>query len=487
MDEFRGLDNLRALGLVLVSLVGVWLVVGHPTRKHLAPWFKPHLRRLSISETPSQGKKTSTCPAPQTSYTTALPPQRRDVLATLPKAAPTYRKVSEEDIQRHLIPMDIDYRSCNDDRYTPTGFSVAEIKTLGDFPDYAQLSGVPLPQVYDGFDIEKALPRPYRPFRWSYHQTMSLTKLEPDWWIELENTYKSRIAQRNALYAKYGTAVVGYLPGSELACKELMEMVLQFVCARYPKYFSLVDNMVFHNRILGTEQDVRSRHPLEILIQNIPEDFAIMMRDEKTGFYFLRAGVICSALGWNIGTKIGLQLHEIHAPIPDYREKMQFSMDRFFTKMPTEKPIQRGSWGLEINQPLYMPPGDPHEAIRHTQDPNLRLEDCHLRVDWQTLRRLPLSAGVVFNFKAVFTPVSEFRDEPGIPALLATILKQGKRDLMVYKGTWHVEHVVLPWLEKWAREQVEGGVVDAGWGVATLDESPWFRGWVEKWRGQQGF
>lgn len=27
--------------------------------------------------------------------------------------------------------------------------------------------------------------------------------------------------------------------------------------------------------------------------------------------------------------------------------------------MPTEKPIQRGSWGLEVDQPLYMPPGKP--------------------------------------------------------------------------------------------------------------------------------
>ncbi|PKY06341.1 hypothetical protein P168DRAFT_339547 [Aspergillus campestris IBT 28561] len=487
MDEFPALDNVRVLGLVLVSLVGVWLVLGHPTRKHLAPWFKLHHRRLSSSETSSGEKSPPASLGSSASYTNALPPQRREVLATLPSTAPTYRKVNEEEVQRHLIPMDADYRSCDDDRFTPTGFSVAEIKALGDFPDYAQLSGVPLPQAYDGFDIEKALARPYRPFRWSYHQTMSLTKLETDWWIELENTYKSRIAQRNDLYAKYGSAVVGYLPGSELACKELMEMVLQFVCARYPKYFSLEDNRIFHNRILGTEQDVRSSHPLEILIQNIPEDFAIMMRDEKTGFYFLRAGVICSALGWNIGTKIGLQLHEIHAPIPDYREKMQFSMDRFFTKMPTEKPIQRGSWGLEINQPLYMPPGDPHEAIRHTQDPNLHLEDCHLRVDWQTLRRLPLSAGILFNFKAVFTPVSEFRDEPGVPALLSTILKEGKRDLMVYKSTWHVEHVVLPALERWAAEQVGDGVVDGGWRVATLDESPWFRGWVGKWRGMQGF
>lgn len=105
-------------------------------------------------------------------------------------------------------------------------------------------------------------------------------------------------------------------------------MVLQFVCARYPQYFTVTDRGTFQNRILGTEQELGSKHPLEILFDNIPEDFGIMMRDDKTGFYFLRAGVICSALGWNLDTKLGLQLHQIHQPIPDYKEKMQFSMDR---------------------------------------------------------------------------------------------------------------------------------------------------------------
>ena len=58
-----------------------------------------------------------------------------------------------------------------------------------------------------------------------------------------------------------------------------------------------------------------------------------------------------------------------------------------------------------------------NQSNEERQDPNLRLEDCHLRVDWQTLRRLPLSAAVLFNFKAVFTPVTEFRDEPVMLAL----------------------------------------------------------------------
>jgi hypothetical protein len=156
-----------------------------------------------------------------------------------------------------------------------------------------------------------------------------LTKLEPDWWLELENTYKSRIAQRRSLYEKHGKSVLQHLPGSELACKELMEMALQFLCARYPQYFVLSNNnKTLENKILGNVQDLTTTHPLIVILDNVPEDFAVMLRNPETGYYHFRAGVICSALGWNLGTKIGLQLHQIHAPIPDYKERMQFSMDR---------------------------------------------------------------------------------------------------------------------------------------------------------------
>ncbi|PYH48745.1 heme-dependent oxidative N-demethylase family protein [Aspergillus saccharolyticus JOP 1030-1] len=485
MDTILNQNNVWLLGLCMLALSGIYLV-GERLRSYTRS-----NRRRTRQPSPSTNEKQAPTNSPPATYVDALPPQRRQSLASLPLPV-AYKDIDEEEIKQHILSMTADYRTSPDRRYTPTGFSIGEIKALGEFPDYATLSGVPLPQAYREFDIDRALPRPYRPFRWAYHQTMSLTKMESDWWIELENTYRARIAQRQALYAQHGSNVLGSLPGSELACKELMEMVLQFVAARYPQYFQLQKlaggkGHVFHNRILGTAQDVGSRHPLEILIENIPEDFGIMLRDERTGFYFLRAGVVCSSLGWNVGTKIGMQLHEIHEKIPDYKEKMQFSMDRFFTKMPTDKPIQRGSWGIEVGEPLYMPKGDPQETLRETQNPDLKLEDCNLRVDWQTLRRLPLSAAVVFNFKALFTPVTEFRDEPGVPALAATVLKQGKRNLMEYKGTWHVEHVVLPKLEKWAEEQVKRGLVAKGWEVATLEDSPWFRGWQEKWHRQQGF
>jgi len=168
------------------------------------------------------------------------------------------------------------------------------------------------------------------PSRYVADINTALTKMETDWWLELERDYTSRIAEREGLFEKHGQLMLDYLPGSELACKELMEMALQFYCARYPQYFSLSsDKRTFHNAILKTETNIKSLHPLHVLLHNVPEDFAIMLRNPEDGYYYFRAGVICSSLGWSVGTKLGLQLKEIHAPIPDYKEKMEFSMDRY--------------------------------------------------------------------------------------------------------------------------------------------------------------
>lgn len=315
--------------------------------------------------------------------------------------------------------------------------------------------------------------------------------MEPDWWLEVDNAYAQRVAQRQELFRLHGNKVLDYLPGSELACKELMEMALQFLTHRYPKHFTLTSptpsTIIFTNNLLSTQTQVSplppSVHPLHILLNNVPEDFAITTRNEIDGQYYFRAGCVCSAMGWTVQTKIGKSLRDIHIPVvPDYKEKMAFSMDRYFSKMPSNAPIQRGSWGLEVGKPLFMQPGDPHAALREQQDPNLTIDSVNLRVDWQTLRRLPLSGGIVFNFKALFTPVTEFRDEKGVPGLLAKVLREGKKNLMEYKGTWHVEHAVLEHLEEWVKEQGREGVE-----VGTLDEAPFFEGWEEKWHRLQGY
>jgi hypothetical protein len=110
-------------------------------------------------------------------YSTTVPPSQR---STMDSVMP-YRKLWKSCIKifnlklegsERMLPVNISYLGADGSMITPCGFSVDEIKALGDFPDYAKLSGMPLPEPYPNFDISKALPRPYRPFRWAYHQTM---------------------------------------------------------------------------------------------------------------------------------------------------------------------------------------------------------------------------------------------------------------------------------------------------------------------------
>lgn len=144
--------------------------------------FDKSRREAFLARVRLRGHRASTAKTPPRSLSPAknflsnqVPPQSyRDILPPPRRAAADLPDISEEEIRGNILPMTTDYRTSDGSKYTPMGFSIDEVKKLGDFPDYARLSGVPLPQPYHGFNLEKALPRPYRPFRWMYHQTMCM-------------------------------------------------------------------------------------------------------------------------------------------------------------------------------------------------------------------------------------------------------------------------------------------------------------------------
>ena len=156
----------------------------------------------------------------------------------------------------------------------------------------------------------------------------ALMKFEPDYWIELEQNYFERMQQRQQLLRAHGPKVLDAGEGADIACRELMEMVVQFLCIRYPQYFVLKDCKTLENKLLSTITDLEMTHPLHVLFQNVPEDFTIVLRNEKDGYYYLRAGITCSAIEWNISTMKNKSLSEIHARVGNYQEKMAKSMDR---------------------------------------------------------------------------------------------------------------------------------------------------------------
>ena len=296
------------LSLASVAVLTVYLVLlRNPKRRRIV------LQRLHITCRPRALSRASSPPsdfpsakslAPATSptYTDVLPPSCN-------------RKGSVNTSTARFIPLGKPWSTPRGDELTPTGFPVTEARRLvGSMPDYASLSGIPAPQpVWDGWTIEKSRARPYRPLRWGYHQTMSLMKLDPSYWLELESTYVRRLRQRCELFDRFGGQVLQCLSGAEVGCHELMEMVIMFLCQRYPAWFVIEnrgEGQVLKNEILGTETriDVEGEEALKVLLENIPEDFALMQRNPEDGLYYFRGGVICSAMGWSLGTKVRCHL-----------------------------------------------------------------------------------------------------------------------------------------------------------------------------------
>ena len=143
----------------------------------------PRGRRISSSKTPprslSPERKVPTNAPHVGDYKDVFPPPCREALASAAKTLSKEQQrrlrgneIDHDEFKKNIIPFTADYRECGPSSHTCMKISMDEVRALGDFPNYAELCGVPLPQHYKEFKIETAMPRPYRPFRWAYHQTM---------------------------------------------------------------------------------------------------------------------------------------------------------------------------------------------------------------------------------------------------------------------------------------------------------------------------
>jgi hypothetical protein len=173
------------LGIVFCLSTIIYLALSQKQRDVLFRRLRLRGRRASSATTPPRSlspekKGPITVPSP-IEYVDTFPGSRREALAKVTEimnqanGGNTINLETEKCMtSKMMMPFEASYMEVDGSKHTPTGFSIDEIKALGDFPDYAELSGVPLPESYPEFDIDKALPRPYRPFRWAYHQTMCM-------------------------------------------------------------------------------------------------------------------------------------------------------------------------------------------------------------------------------------------------------------------------------------------------------------------------
>jgi hypothetical protein len=182
---------------------------------------------------------------------------------------------------------------------------------------------------------------------------------------------------------------------------------------------------------------------LEVAGRLVQEDFCLLQKQGE--HYRLTAAVLCFPAHWSLSEKLGKSLIDIHAPVPGFAEQLGNPTERLFDNLSPEKPVQRLNWSLVDTDELYLPPC--HRRDRVAIAPEKIGEALCLRVERQTLRRLPRSKAISFGIRTYVHPLSAAIDGREAAAALLARLDDMPEAMRIYKNLIDVKPALTAYLK----------------------------------------
>jgi hypothetical protein len=279
---------------------------------------------------------------------------------------------------------------------------------------------------------------------------MGIKALDLAEWIEIDERFAAQLAERRALLDERANEVLAALPESEPGQRELLELLLDHLPARFPQHYRRLEGRI-ENRIIGESFALEAWHdaPLALAGRLVQEDLCLMQRS-VTG-YRLVAAVLCFPAHWRLADKLGRPLETIHAPVPGFGERLAAPVDRFFASIQVARPVWRVNWSLVDQPTLFLPP----EHRGHPQPISAEQAGTQLwlRVERQTLRRLARSGDVVFGIHTHVDPLHDAIDSPAAAQALAARIREMPDAMARYKSILPIRAPLLAWLDRRAEAQ----------------------------------
>lgn len=293
---------------------------------------------------------------------------------------------------------------------------------------------------------------PYDGSRKSF--SIGLAPLDLAEWIEPDRALAATLAEREALIRERRDIVVREEADTRAAQREALELIVAHVTERYPSLYRLEGRrltVVPTGRVF--DLDDGNEAPLVIAGHLVSDDLLMLRRSERG--YRLVAAVLCFPSAWSLAEKFGQSLDELHEAVPGYESKLAKLMNRIFDNLKVEQPVWRVNWSIYPDAELHHPEskGRPRQWF---DDPDNLAPEAFVRVERQTLRRLPESGDMLFTVRIHVDPFSAFRRHPEGSALAASLRAQIlglDADQLAYKGLTEHRDAVAAVLERIA----EGG------------------------------
>ena len=272
---------------------------------------------------------------------------------------------------------------------------------------------------------------------------IGLKQLDLRNWIEIDDTFDFQLAEKRRIYGEHADRVFVAEPGTEEAQAEVLALLREHLPARFPERYQRDGEglaVAGHPELDGLEaRDLPPLHKASLLIQ---EDLILMRRGEDG--WRLAAGALCFPSSWQLTEKFGKPMAAIHQPVPGFGPGTRNAglIDRMFDKLQIVQPVERFNWSIQSGDALYHPLSNAGRIDRATGRP-MRFADVEaaagafIRVERQTLRKLPGTGDILFTIRIHLDPMGLLRrraDRAVLAASFADQLLALDGDQLDYKG-----------------------------------------------------
>jgi hypothetical protein len=254
------------------------------------------------------------------------------------------------------------------------------------------------------------MPIPYVPLdARGWRMAMGLRPLDISRWLEIDEHRSEELALKTQLLADKPEVVVATRPAGDDASAELQREVLAWLGAYAP-----------HVELRADSRD----HPIVAAARLVQEDLCVLVRDDV---WRLQAACVCFPSRWQLASKIGRTLDQIHAPIPGYQENLSGPTNGVFDRLSPDKAFWRLNWTVIDDATLHQPDGP-------RQLPREEIDQWFFRVERQTIRRLRDTGAIVFTIHNYVASVNELRGTPEFTEHLLLGIDGAPAEMQEYKG-----------------------------------------------------
>lgn len=285
------------------------------------------------------------------------------------------------------------------------------------------------------------------PFEGTFNLGMGirpLTEKEP--LIRCTMSYQNELVLKRTLLQNDPLHYFQAREGTELAQWEVLGLVLKTLACFYPEDFSLsahADHWTWQNKRLREElsfiwNDANTLPfaPLDWVGRQVQEDLLIV--DEQS---YLVAGHLCFPSGWSLEEKMGKSFLEMHTPLPNAMDSMLTKAEQLMRRILTGKPLQRSNWGLRLTDQLDLSTKHAGEYARLLEQASVMsaneiLGKAFLRIEHQTLTRLPISKCILFTVHTTIERLDKLLDTKEKMGHAYDYLQTVPKEVLEYKMVW---------------------------------------------------